>query len=81
MKTINLKEILELTCIDENKVNISNKAFILAAMKEACKQTLELAAKNAKYDGGGCFNNGEHLESVPIKINKQSIINIINQVE
>ena len=53
--------------------------IIKTAMKEACKQTLELAAENAKtkdIDGGwqGC-------ETTYTIVDKQSILNTINQIE
>ena len=54
--------------------------FIITAMKEACRQTLELAAENAKLlhtDSmiGGCPECG--VEDV----DKKSITDTINQVE
>lgn len=73
-KTINLEKILESICFDENKVNNSSKRYILFAMKEACKQTLELVAENAKaYDTIHYWNS--------IVVDKQSIIDTINQIE
>lgn len=47
----------------------------LAAMREACRQTLELAAENVRlYDG---FST----EDVSHWIDKESILNTINQIE
>lgn len=62
---------------------ISDRAIgkdILNAMKEACKQVLELAAENAT---GDIFhgNDGYFEGKVSAIVNKQSILNTINQVE
>ncbi len=49
------------------------------AMKEFAKlhvkAALEAASEKAKYDGGGTFNNGDYLQSIPITVNKESILN------
>lgn len=80
-RKINLEEILR------NKIGymgiapnltklISERATgydVLCAMKEACKQLLELAAENATYD---FTENGRG-----IYVDKQSILDTINQVE
>jgi hypothetical protein len=75
MEKINLEEILT----DELAKNISgNLDFmdsILIAMKEACRQTLELAAENAKL---GNTENGTY--SV-LEVSKQSILDVINLIE
>lgn len=47
---------------------------IKEAMKEACRQTLELAAEKAKL----YFTD---LEQTEVDIDKQSILNTINQIE
>ena len=74
---------------------------IIQAMKEACKQVLELAAENAKtshdyydkWDENEAYNKHKDFgfercdgDGIPygvdvITINKQSIIDTINQVE
>ena len=72
-RKINLEEILnkELNILSISVEQIEKSA--LKAMKEACKQVLELAAENATYD---FTENGRG-----IYVDKQSIIDTINQVE
>lgn len=70
---INLEEILEKHGVTDDlctfiKPNIKN------AMKEACKQTLELVAENAK-----AYDTIHHWNS--IVVDKQLIIDTINQIE
>ena len=84
MKTIDLTKILK-----DNIDNPNNKDLqtllekyatphdILDAMKEACKQTLELAAENAKPE----FSVDCVIIRGDIFINKQSILDTIKQVE
>lgn len=86
MKQINLLEIWEevLTRPDgpyESKdfdILYPYKELIVAAMKEAVKNTLELAAENAFLE------TTETMQGCPecgvIGVDKQSILNIINQV-
>ena len=51
-------------------------------LKEFSKQLLELAAENAKMQSGNCYGeDGELYASYPLRIDKQSIINTIKQVE
>jgi len=50
---------------------------IISAIKEACKQTLELAAENAEWDDLG---DGD-LHGANIEVDKQSILNVINLIE
>ena len=71
-RKINLEEILnkELNILSISVEQIEKSA--LKAMKEACKQVLELAAENATYD---FTENGRG-----IYIDKQSIIDTINLV-
>ena len=94
-RKINLEEIL-ISKLEENSTEdfdlqiISKLHFIACyyAMEEACKQVLELAAENAELklkiklectesqlENGFCFGDNA------IIINKQSILNTINQVE
>jgi len=44
--------------------------------KQEYNQAIDDAIKNAEYTGGGCFDNGEHLQSVPIKLDKKSILKL-----
>ena len=82
-KKINLEEILkkELNILSISVEQIEKSA--LKAMKEACKQVLELAAENAKaeihteWEG----NTGSEYYTDYAVVNKQSIIDTINQVE
>lgn len=108
MKEINLEEILD-DCVF---IDIDVRANVLSAMKEACRQTLELAAENAittlhksgkqievvtpilepqYYEKG----NGDLIpqgyaevgirselkyENELVVVNKESILNTINQI-
>ena len=49
--------------------------LIRYAMKEACQQAIELAAENADYE----IDGQEHIEKV--WVNKQSILDTINQIQ
>lgn len=79
MKEVKLKEILtehfansrELSEFFEKPVYVD---LILHAMREACKQTLELAAKNVRCDS----NYGVDISHT---INKQSILGLINKIK
>ena len=78
-KKINLEEILnkELNILSISVEQIEKSA--LKAMKEACKQVLELAAENAnliEYN-----TNKTAFTAHNMGVNKQSIIDTINQVE
>ena len=89
-KKINLEEILTLY-VDDIVEDVTEVGLIkvvkegaqvpdiLLAMKEACRQTLELAAENAKvedeYD-----NEGNYLCSGNT-VKRESILDTINQVE
>jgi len=69
---------------------------IISAMKEACRQTLELCAKNVKTEPvytkacddhtpywGACCSCGQYNNpdiKIGDKINKQSILDTINQI-
>ena len=73
-RKINLEKILQ-SKIDTVTLNgnpVYHKFQIINAMKEACKQLLELAAENATYD----WNDHED-----IIIDKQSILDTIKQIE
>jgi len=103
MKTINLEEILKnsnvhveflkgLVIPDGN--NGTELDRVIDAMKEACKQTLELAAENANMIGETQDDNGApdiYEDFVYVSdsngpdygfiVNKQSILDTINQVK
>lgn len=97
MKQINLEEILKskineaigsTTILNEFEFNIKKDGAIIDAMKEACKQVLELAAENVKlysYDkNGNHLTNGNKIDVNNFggsKIDKHSILNTINQVK
>lgn len=78
MEKINLDEILK----QLPQYNIGTEAVfyhkqnVIAAMKEACRQTLELTAKKADIK---IINHREHCP-VPI-VDKQSILDVINLIE
>ena len=76
LEKINLEEILK----QHSNICIDDRENVVEAMKEACKQILELAAENADF--GICQNDGDcpciqesHF------IDKQSILDTINQIE
>ena len=76
-KEINLQNILDE--IHDSKYRASYKTWysqqcILEAMKEACRQTLELASKNARCDSS-------YGVDISHTINRQSILNTINQIK
>ena len=102
MEQINLEEILKskineaigsASILNEFEFNVKKDAAILEAMKEACKEVLELAAENAKpsttnkvhpmgypwfmYNANGLKEHGDLM----IIVNKTSILNTINQVK
>ena len=90
---INLEEILKrFSHVDHGAVeDFWFTENVIKAMKEACRQTLELAAENAKINW---VENNVEMESdtdfsfrdndgnwCKININEQSILNTIKQVE
>ena len=52
-------------------------------LKEFSKQLLELAAENAKINGGNCYGVTDEglYAQFPLVVDKQSILDTINQVE
>ena len=81
MKTINLEEILNNNISQSLKsegyhFGDVNKSWIIKAMKEACRQTLELAAENAETKE----YISQLFASTRIIVNKQSILDTIKQV-
>ena len=75
MSKINLEEILinSSAYLNMHGEPILRKEDVLYAMKEACRQTLELAAENVDYH---CTDS-----DVEVIIDKQSILNVINLIE
>lgn len=73
-KKVNLEEIYNqfeyLSRVETDSSNIDYKGNMIKAMKEACRQTLELAAENAETIWGQTI----------VKVDKQSILDTINQV-
>lgn len=104
-KKINLEEILykhynlmfaaySVKDKDNKFTPVVDRNGALNAMKEACRQSLELAAENAENNVKGKYVDwinwfskdeisfsSDDSETVIVKINKQSIINTINQIE
>lgn len=86
MKKIYLEEILDDILVEYNSdVEISYEASI-KAMKEAIRQALELAAENAKTKIHTVYPltpmiNGTYPISEETIVDKQSILNTINQIE
>jgi hypothetical protein len=91
MKTVNLKKILLKYPTFNNQGGYS-KEHVLQAMKEACRQTLELAAENTticlnKYSHGiikESINLGQEIcterQNEYYECDKNSILNTINQI-
>ena len=85
-KKIKLEEILKnelIPIVFSSSPEMTFNATI-RAMKEACKQVLELAAENAKTEYksemvdtpcGAKYNTGKNI------VDKQSILDVINQIE
>ena len=104
MKEINLEEIIKQYCYvtqDGQKDVHSSITSVIEAIKDACKQVLELAAERAtlliykenmdnasdndkmygkEYYHGQYDLNGSDYH-MDIKIHKQSILDVINQVK
>ena len=78
-RKVNLEDILTSFELNEYCLIESERSVALKAMKEACKQTLELAAENSEINKNGCCEDEEFDCSA--EINKQSILSTINQVE
>ena len=75
MKEVKLDEILDKVIYDSDTDRVGRKQILLA-MKIACKQTLELAAENAYVQDW--YMNGELVGKA---VNKQSILDLINQIK
>lgn len=93
-KTVNLEEILlncnfssleilkRVYCADGKNGSMYDR--LMDGMKEACKQTLELAAENAtthKVQKGGSYHGTLFVPDYCINVDKQSILNTIKQVK
>jgi NOL1/NOP2/fmu family ribosome biogenesis protein len=80
-KKINLDEILKshLT-LEAMRANNSDYTYnmVLAAMKEACRQTLELAYENSK---SGYIGRDVYGDKIYTYVDKESILNTIKQVK
>lgn len=74
MKEINLEEILLKHTFNSTVDTLKEDS--LSAMKEACKQVLELAAENAY-----CNHEFDGAHECEYSVNKESITNTINQVK
>ena len=84
MKEINLEEILD-SIYDKNYRSnyktLYSKQCILEAMKEACTQVLELAAENAEITIVNEWDGIETGNKKVVVVDKQSILDVINQVK
>ena len=79
-KKINLEEILK----KHSNICIDDRENVVEAMKEACKQLLELAAENAEITvklKENCNELSLLDEWTTYIVDKQSILNTINQIE
>lgn len=72
MITINLEAMAKQYAVYHPGMNARQQECTLELMKEACKRTLELAAKNAKTYTDSCED---------VWVNKQSILDTINQIQ
>ena len=83
MDKINLKEILDRVYDKEYRSSYKteySEQCILEAMKEACQETLKLAAENAKVKENFTVDDKAFVLNEYV-INKQSILDTINEVE
>ena len=81
-KTINLTEILNNTKAICSFAPIPDH-FITVAMKEACRQVLELDIENVEFEYGEQFwdFNRDEMSVDIVGVNKQSILDTINSNE
>jgi hypothetical protein len=76
MKKIKLEKILK-----EKSCHIDDfYDAVVAAMREACKQTLELAAENVEVEFHYQYRDSETIIECAF-VNKQSILDVINLIE
>ena len=85
-RRINLEEILKrFSHVDHGAVeDFWFTENVIKAMKEACRQTLELAAENADVKAISemiSISNGADFNIQKMVVNKQSILNTIKQIE
>jgi hypothetical protein len=82
-KKINLERIIN-NHIDTSKMNKYDKQAIVNGFKQFGEQLLELAAENADLNIGNTYlGNTKYVDSQKqnyISIDKQSILNTINQI-
>ena len=80
-KKISLKKILSKYPTFTNEGGYG-EYYVIEAMREACQEILKLAAENADY---GVYQNDDGQEpwihESNIFVNKQSILDTINQIE
>ena len=84
-KTINLLEILK-SCDKYNCISEAQKTDVIAAMKEACLQILNLAADKAAMlvddsSGEPYLTNEYRDEYEKVTIDKNSILDTFNYIE
>ena len=77
-RRINLEEIMQEHVDPHCFLKSQCYERVIDAMKEACRQALELAAENAEQD---FYHDDEYPDRFQAVINKQSILDAINQVE
>ena len=79
-RKISLEEIFNKHLASRTKLEVDydDYEFIKRAMYEACKQVLELAAENAEVNSTETSDDSSGFIS---EVNKQSILDTINQVE
>lgn len=83
-------------CYSVHNIKISDKyqTHLIAAMREVAEKTLELASENANLIGSPVHNNklsenivssiiqiNDNTDDFYYEINKQSILNTINQIK
>ena len=81
LKKINLEEILNQHLKYKIVLELDDDDLMLikVAMKDACNQVLELAAENAEISRSDWNHDSQIYETE--EVNKQSILNTINQIE
>lgn len=85
MENINLEKILQEPNIFDNPRRRDgwSKDLVITAMREACRQVLELAAENAHAKDfiEGSTTIPALTPNIDIIVNKQSILDTINNIE
>lgn len=86
MKEIKLEEIANSSGVFRSLMNSQQQKCVLELMKEACRQTLELAAENAEIVPCNCQIDGKTSVEMSLRdgrfviVNKHSILETINQI-